>query len=373
MKVVHVTQPVEAGVAAVVLDLATDQRARGWTVDIVCPPSGWLAEQARERAIDVHGWHATREPGLGSVLEAVRLREVLTRLAPDVVHLHSSKAGLAGRLALRGRTPTLFQPHLWSFQSVDGLTRRACAVWEKLAARWTHQLVCVSEDELTAGRASGVTSPAEVICNGVDTDRFHPADRTAARRRLALAPRVPTAVCIGRVTRLKGQDQLLSAWSAVLERVPDAHLVLVGDGPMRDSWRDGHPMAKDPSVVWRGHSETAADFYAAADVVVLPSRAEGMALVPLEAMACARPVVAFDVGGVRQSVGDAGAIVSAGDIGGLADAVAARLADPVLVLIEGRRGRDRAVSLFDRGLMSEHVAVIVDKVIGEPTHAGRHR
>ncbi|MFI6099330.1 glycosyltransferase [Lentzea sp. NPDC051213] len=354
MRVVHVTQPVTAGVARVVLDLALAQRDAGWDIAVACP-EGWLPDQLRTEGIEVRPWRATRSPGPGSLLETVRLR-ALVRDA-DLVHLHSSKAGLAGRLATRGRTPTIFQPHLWSFQVADGPLARLSKGWEAMASRWTHQLVCVSDDELAAGRAAGVSAPAEVVCNGVDTMRLLPVDRTKARQRLGLDDR-PTAVCVGRLAPQKGQDLLLAAWPAVLAEVPDARLVLVGDGPMRTVWSCDHE-----SVVWWGHSDAVADFYSAADVVVLPSRAEGMALVPLEAMACGRSVVAFDVAGVRQSVGDAGAVVAGGDVTALARALAARLADPSLASFEGLTGRRRAEALFDRGRMTDQIITLVEKLV----------
>ncbi|QKV78840.1 glycosyltransferase [Amycolatopsis sp. Hca4] len=362
MRLVHVSQPVTAGVAVVVLELAVAQRDRGWSVTIVCPPSGWLAEQARGLGIDVRSWHAGRSPGPGSAVEALRLRRLLAELDPDVVHLHSSKAGLAGRLAVRGGRPTVFQPHLWSFETASGPLRRASAAWERFASRWTDLVVCVSDDELAAGRAAGVSADAEVVCNGVDTTRFVPGDRHAARRRLGLPPEAPVAVCLGRLAELKGQDQLLSAWPAVLRRLPDARLVFAGDGPMGPLWRERHAVAGHPSVRWAGHTDDPAAWYTAADVVVLPSRAEGMALVPLEAMACARPVVAFDVGGMRQSVADAGAVLPPGDVDRLADAVAARLADPGLARREGERGRRRVELSFDRGRMTDQVTALVDKL-----------
>ncbi|OXM60861.1 glycosyltransferase [Amycolatopsis vastitatis] len=361
MRIVHVSQPVTAGVAVVVLELAVAQRNRGWSVTVVCP-SGWLAEQARELGVDVRGWTASRSPGPGSFTEALRLRRLLTELDPDVVHLHSSKAGLAGRLAVRGGRPTVFQPHLWSFDSARGPLRRASAAWERFASRWTALLVCVSDDELAAGRAAGVTAEAEVVCNGVDTTRFVPGDRAAARRRLGLPARAPLAVCVGRLAELKGQDQLLSAWPGVLRRLPDAKLAFAGDGPMGPVWRERHPVARHESVLWPGHTDDPAAWYTAADVVVLPSRAEGMALVPLEAMACARPVVAFDVGGTRQSVADAGAVLPPGDVVRLAEAVADRLADPGLARREGERGRRRVALSFDRGRMTDQIAALVDKL-----------
>jgi glycosyltransferase involved in cell wall biosynthesis len=362
VKVVHVTQPVTAGVAKVVLQLAAAQQDRGWSVAVVCPPTGWLADRAREAGVDVRAWQATRGPGPGSAGEVARLHGLLDRLAPDVVHLHSSKAGLAGRLALRGARPTIFQPHLWSFESARGPLRAAAAAWERFASRWTHQLVCVSDDELAAGRAAGITTAAEVVCNGVDTDRLRPADRQAARRGLGLAVQAPTAVCVGRLATQKGQDQLLSVWPAVLAEVPTARLVFVGDGPMGDRWRAEHPVATHHSVRWWGHSDTVAEHYAAADVLVLPSRAEGMALVPLEAMACARPVGGFDVGGVRQSVGGAGAVVPPGDGAALARAITTRLADPALAAREGMLGRRRVDDLFGSDRVDERIATLVEKL-----------
>ncbi|MEU7790747.1 glycosyltransferase [Amycolatopsis sp. NPDC049159] len=360
MRVVHVSQPVAAGVAVVVLELAVAQRNRGWSVTVVCPPSGWLARRARELGVPVRAWTATRSPGVRSVAETLRLHRLLSELDPDVVHLHSSKAGLAGRLAVRGGRATVFQPHLWSFETARGPLRRATAAWERFASRWTDLVVCVSDDELVAGRAAGVRARAEVVCNGVDTVRFSPGDRGSARRRLGLPEHAPIAVCLGRLAELKGQDQLLSAWPAVLRRVPGARLVLAGDGPMGAVWRERHPLAGHESVLWPGHTDDPVAWYTAADVVVLPSRAEGMALVPLEAMACARPVVAFDVGGVLQSVSAAGAVLPPGDLAGLADAVSARLADPELATLEGKRGRRRAELSFDRGHMTARIAALVD-------------
>jgi glycosyltransferase involved in cell wall biosynthesis len=284
------------------------------------------------------------------------LSRILRRLDPEVVHLHSSKAGLAGRLAVRGRRPTVFQPHLWSFRSAAAAV---CVRWERFAGRWTSQLLCVSDDELADGVAAGVSAPAEVVCNGVDLTAFQPSSRSAARRALGLDADAPLAVCVGRLAWLKGQDQLLAAWPSIVERAPAARLALVGDGPLKQRWRAGAP----DSVVWCGHSDRTADWYAAADVVVLPSRAEGMALVPLEAMACGRSVVAFDVGGVRQSVADAGTVVPAGDVAALADAVAARLADPGLAGWEGQLARATAEERFDERRMCDQVAVLTEKLV----------
>lgn len=351
MKVVHVTQPIEAGVAVVVLALARAQRNQGWDVSIACPPSGWLPDEAAKAGIPVHPWHATRTPGPNTARELRSLHKILTTHRPDVVHLHSSKAGLA-RLVLRGRTPTIFQPHLWSFRVATGLLSRASRFWEARASRWTTLLLCVSDDELKAGRQAEVTARAVVVCNGVDTRRLSPRPKSHD---------TPTALCVGRLAHQKGQDLLLGAWPDVLAKVPDAELLIVGDGPMASELQ----ATAHPNVRWLGHRDQVKSFYAEADVVVLPSRAEGMALVPLEAMACGRSVVAFDVEGVAHSLGDAGEVVPAGDTKALAQAIALRLSDPELAAAEGKRGRQRAETLFDRHRMTDQILTLTATLVTE--------
>lgn len=363
MHVLHVSQPVTAGVAAVAAHLVADQVQRGWDVHLACP-AGPLAARAVDAGARVHLWEATRSPGPGVPGEVRRLARIVADAAPDVLHLHSSKAGLAGRLAVRGRVPTIFQPHLWSFQVASGPLATASLAWERAAARWTHRLLCVGDDELAAGRRAGVHADAVVVPNGVDTDALRPAARGAARAALGL-PDAPTVVCVGRLAEQKGQDLLLGAWPGVLGRVPDARLVLVGDGPAGERWR-ALPGADHPSVIWAGPADSPARWYHAADVVVLPSRSEGMALVPLEAMACGRAVVAFDVGGVRQSVADAGAVVPRGDVAALAGALTRRLLDPATAAAEGRRGRERAVREFDRRGAAGRTAEVARTLAGVP-------
>ena len=343
VRILHVAQPVDAGVPRVVVDLVRDQVGRGWDVVVACPGDGWLPEAAQRAGARHVPWPASRAPGPRTVVETLRLAAVVRRTRPDVVHLHSAKAGLAGRLAVRGRTPTLFQPHAWSFEAAEGLTGRLSRTWERRAARWSHLVVAVSAAEAERGRDAGVSGPVLVAHNGVDVDTRTPRPRDTARAALGLGPG-PLAVCVGRLTEQKGQVDLVAAWPDVRARVPGAELALVGDGPARAELEQ----SATAGVVLAGAVDDPTQWYAAADVVVVPSRWEGMALVPLEAMASGRSVVATDVDGMRESVGGAaGAVVPVGDPAALVDALAGRLADPELADREGHAGRERAVELFD--------------------------
>jgi glycosyltransferase involved in cell wall biosynthesis len=330
LSVLHASQPVDGGVARYVADAAADQQARGWAVTVACPPGGALGDELAERGIRTLAWPAARAPGPASTVETLRLGAIASAVRPDVLHLHSSKAGLAGRLALRGRLRTIFQPHGWSWLAAAGPAAAAALRWEQLAARWTDLLVCVGEGEAAEGRARRVVAPYEVVRNGVDLGRYHPADasaRAGARRRCGLPGAAPVVVCVGRLTRQKGQDVLHRAWPAVRERHPDAVLVLIGDGDLEPALRRETPAG----VRFAGPVADVRDWYAAADLAAVPSRWEGLPLVLLEEMASGLPVVASAVAGVRDVLPpDAGALVPAGDAGGLAGALLRRLADPGL-------------------------------------------
>ncbi len=365
LSILHVSQPTDGGVTGYVSDVAADQTARGWNV-VVASPSwddfGARVEAAGARHVK---WTAGRAPGPGAFLDARRLARIVGDEKPALVHLHSSKAGLAGRLALRGALPTIFQPHAWSFEAVSGPIRALALAWEKRAAPWG-TILCVSEAERRLGEEHGIRGDWRVIPNGVDLEEWREAsadDRSAARSSLELEDR-PTVVCIGRLCRQKGQDVLLEAWPEIEARVPGAQLVLVGDGPDADVLR----RAAGPSVRLVGRRDDVGSWLAAADVVAQPSRWEGMAIGMLEAMAKGRSIVATNVAGAAEALdADAGALVPPEDAAALADAVAERLLDSPRAAAEGRRARVRVEQSHDLRAMTDALAGLYEELLGVPS------
>ncbi|MBQ0848923.1 glycosyltransferase [Streptomyces sp. NPDC057621] len=366
-RVLHVSQPVDGGVGRVVTDLVRAQLATGADVTVACPPDGGLATAAELLGADVRHWHATRSPGPWLAQEVRSLRRLVREVRPDVVHAHSAKAGLAARLAVRGRVPTVFQPHAWSFEAVGGATGLFALNWERLGARWASRVVCVSEAERRTGQRSGIRGRWSVIPNGIDTRSFHPAPVQTVRAGIELLAGVdaaaPLVVCVGRLCRQKGQDVLLEAWREVTRRVPAARLVLVGDGPDAPALRAAAP----PSVLFAGAVTDAMPWYQAADLVVLPSRWEGMALAPLEAMACGRPVVITDVDGARESLPPGQGprcLVPSERPDALAGAVAELLLDPLLRESLGHQGRRYVTTTHDVRRTAAAVADVYRDLIG---------
>lgn len=364
MRILHVAQPTVGGLVSCVGDPVADQVRRGWDVWVACPPEGDLLEVATRAGASFQPWPATRSPGPSSVRETRSLGDMIRELGPDLVHLHSSKAGLCGRLALRGRLPTVFQPQAWSFHAASGAVAWAAAAWERRGARWAHALVCASETERADGERAGIEAAWRVIYNGVDVERLSAVgeeEQRAARERLGL-DEGPLAVCVGRLSRQKGQDVLLDAWPAVRERVPGAQLWLVGSGEDRDELE----RRSVSGVSFAGERDDVPDWLAAADVVVQASRWEGMSLAILEAMARGRSIVTTEVAGNREALGeDAGAIVPPEHPSALAEEVSRRLADPALRAAEGQAARERAVSSHDVRKTTAETAVLYLELLGD--------
>lgn len=328
----------------------------------VATPGGSLAERGAAAGATVLEWQAARAPGVSTGQEIAALERLVRLWRPDVVHLHSAKAGLAGRCAVRGALPTVFQPHAWSFDAARGPMRRGILAWERAAARWADLVLCVSEAERLRGTAHGVRARYLVQPGGADLVRFAPADemsKARARDRLGLGSG-PLAVCVGRLARQKGQDILLKAWPRVRQEVPAAALALVGDGP-----EAGRLMtALAPGATIAGPSDTPWDWYAAADVVVVPSRWEGFPLVPLEAMATARSVVGTAVTGMVEAIAEGtGALVRPGAVAPLATAIADRLAEPARAHAEGLTGRRHVEQNYDAAQLANRLPAIYTSLL----------
>lgn len=374
--VLHLSQPVDGGVAAVVAAIAADQRRRGWGVSVGCPDGGSLAAALAGAGVRRVRWDAANAKGAASPLQVGALRALLRRESPDVLHLHSASAGITGRIAVRGRLPTLFQPHGWSWLAVDGPLSAAALRWERWAQRWSTAVVCVSEGERVVGAQAGVSQRVAVVPNGVDLERFPHvpfAERSRVRAQLGLAD-VPTAVCVGRLDAQKGQEVLVRGWPQVRASVPDAALVLVGDGPGRQSLcRLSRALEVADAVHLVGARDDVPAWNAAADVLVLASRfGEGLPLTPMEAQATGRPVVVTDVVGIQETVGPgSGEVVPADDVGALATAVARRLADPELAAAEGLRAHAWARDRLDVRRSLDLLATLTLTAAARPAGAVR--
>lgn len=262
------------------------------------------------------------------------LRALIREVQPHLVHTHSSKAGLLGRLAARleGR-PVVHTAHSWAFSDGVGWKRKAFAVpIEAAAARITQRFIVVSEEDGSVGRRHGVARPEQlrVVHNGV-VDGAPLADPVGSG--------VPVVIMVARMAPPKDQALLLEALAEVAS---PWELWLVGDGPEQAEHEARvAALGLGERVRFLGRRADVPELLAQAQVFVLASRQEGFPLSVLEAMRAGLPVVASDVGGTREAVEDGrtGRLVARGDREGMARALGDLLADPEARARAGAAGR----------------------------------
>jgi len=265
-----------------------------------------------------------------------RLVDVMRRFSPQVVHTHSSKAGVLGRAAARiTRTPVVVHSiHGFGFTPLQsGPVRALYVIAERVMSRWTDHFIAVSESNLREGAALGVVPPerASVIRSGIELERFRrAAGGGEVRRRLGLPPAAPLVVQIGNFKPQKAPLDFVRAAAAVAREVPEAWFVMVGDGALRPAAEE---LASDLGVAGRmvfcGWWDDVPGLLAASRVSVLTSRHEGLPRAAVESLAAGVPVVATAVDGTPEVVRDGcnGFLVAAGDVAGIARRVRGLLVD----------------------------------------------
>ncbi|MGN6431116.1 MAG: glycosyltransferase family 4 protein [Gaiellaceae bacterium] len=316
--------------------------------DVVVGAHGgaFVREAAERSGIEFVHLEQLRRPispwrDLRSFAELYRL---LRRQRPDVLHASSSKAGVIGRLAaVAARVPVrVFTVHGWAFSAHSGAASALYRWADRIAGRATTATICVSQRERADGlRARTCRADRTVVIpNGVEVDAYPQASLESA---------VPRLIAVGRLAAPKDWSTLLSALTS-LDSEAFTELAIVGDGPERERVEDELARRSlEGRVRLLGERDDVPRLLAEADVFLLASRSEGLPLSVIEAMAAGLPIVASDVGGLKELVrdGETGVLVPPGDPVALAEALRPLLANRELRRRLGRAGRARAKALFD--------------------------
>lgn len=275
------------------------------------------------------------------------LAAALTARSAAILHvpLYSRSSPYFRAAARRAGTPVVVA-HEWSRPAPPGWARRLA---DRLLRPGT-RFLATSEAQRGELIAAGVAAARiEVLRSGIDPAPFGGVERRRARVELGLALERPTLLVPARLHAAKGHADLIAALPALAARVPGVLVLCAGTGPLA---ADLALLAASAGVAdgcrFLGQRDDIPLLMAAADLVVLPSRSEGIPSVLLEAMAARRAVVATAVGGVGEAVRDGveGRLVAAGDGAALVEALVDLLADPARAREMGERGRARVVAEF---------------------------
>ena len=276
----------------------------------------------------------------------------------DILHVHGARAAFFGRLAamsLGERRPRIvYTIHGFAAPHYRPPKRQALLFLERWLARVTDAWICVSHAEKDTLLATGIVDAerVQVIWNGIDLTRFGSAapPRQEAQTAIGLSADAFLITTICRLYRPRDFQTLLYAFRRVQDALPHAHLLIVGDGPLRaqvEQWVQSLALQNHAHLL--GMRRDVPQILAATDVFVLSSRGwEGLPLTVLEAMASSLPVVASDVGGTGEAVihQETGYLFPPGDMVALADHLQTLASDPALAQRMGQRGLVRVKGFF---------------------------
>jgi glycosyltransferase involved in cell wall biosynthesis len=320
----------------------------------------------------------------GSLIEEVRARGVPLTILPDllrqvsplhdlrafwqmvqlmrknrytIVHTHSSKAGILGRLAARaaGVPVIIHTVHGWSFHDYMSPFVRATYIFlERLCAGMTDCMIVVTGRDIEKGQQQNIGKPEQyrLVRSSIQLDEFDPAlfDRAAVRQELGIPIDAPVLGNIGRFSSQKNPQAWVRVAMHTAQEVPDLHLLLVGDGPLRS---EVAAQLNEAGLANRallpGLQRDVPRYLAAMDVFLLTSLWEGLPRVIPQAMAMQVPVVAHRVDGSAEAVldGRTGYLCTPGNLEGLAGRCIQLLQNPGMRAEMGSAGREYALREFD--------------------------
>ena len=375
MKIVHViTRMILGGAQENTLLTCEGLHARGHEVTLITGPAigpeGELLSRARAggyRVIVVEAMRREINPWrdwLAGRCLARRLRE----LAPDVVHTHSSKAGILARHAAAGLRRRM--PNLKIVHTIHGLPFHPHEEWwknrlyvclERRAARRTHAIVSVADAMTRQALAAGVGRAEQfvTIYSGMEIEPFLNAPPGVAEFRESLGLRAGEVLVtqVSRLAELKGHEFILAAARHIAD--PRIHFCFVGDGARR-GWIER--VLAEAGLVERVHltgllpPQQIPLVMHASDIVIHCSLREGLARALPQAMLAGAPVVSFDVDGAREAVSeDTGILLSPGDVAGLKAAIEKLAGSPDLRRRMAQAGRKLAAERFDHRVMVEKI------------------
>jgi glycosyltransferase involved in cell wall biosynthesis len=338
-------------------------RALGHRTLLVANPNGVLRQRAKE-GLDLLPLAPRNEMDLGA---AWRLSRVIKQLRPDVLHAHDPHGVAMAALALSMSTQ-LAKPPLVASRRVDFHLRG------NSLSRWKYRqvdcFICASGAIRTMLVADGVPEMrAVVVHEGIDVGHVDAAPPVNLHEELWLPHEAPIVGNVAALVPHKGQRHLIEAAALALPQVPDARFLIAGEGELRPALErqiKEHHLEKH--VLLAGFRPDVLSLHKAFDIFVMSSLTEGLGTSLLDAMFCAKPIVATAVGGIPEVVvdGETGFLVPPRDDNAMATAIVKLLKDPALRRRMGKAGRARACARFSAERMVLDTLRVYQRVAMHP-------
>lgn len=356
LRIVHVTRTPVGGIFRHILDVASGQAARGHSVGIVCDSttggpraSVALAAIAPQMKLGVSRFAMQRELGPADVTGFIHVSRHLASLKPDVLHGHGAKGGAFVRLMPAPAAIRVYTPHGGSLHygrhTLRGIVYGAI---ERLLSLRTELFLFESAFarrayESMVGAPRGIV---RVVPNGISAAEMSP---------VAPVPGAATLLSVGEFRHIKGTDVLIDALAELHKSGRRVSLAIAGDGEEGQALRDQVArLGLTDAIRFLGHTP-ARQAFAHGRLLVVPSRADSLPYVVVEAGGAGIPIIASDVGGIPEILGPGANMVPPEKPLQLARAIASALDDPAGMRLGADRLRERVRTLFSQDAMVEGV------------------
>jgi glycosyltransferase involved in cell wall biosynthesis len=363
------------------LTVEDQHRLYGDEVTLICGPGigpeGSLVDRARAGGLDlrlvpemrrsIHPWRDWSSYR--------RLLKLLGEIQPQIVHTHSSKAGILGRsAAARLGIPAVHTIHGAAFHyGQNPLAHRLYIAAEKWAAPRCRRLISVC-DAMTDHYVEAHIAPRErfiTIYSGMEVEPFlnSPRPRDVVRAELGFRPEHVVVTKVARLFHLKGHEYVIAAAAKVVRQNPHVRFLFVGDGMLRARFHEQIARAGlEQAFVFAGlvPPSKVPELVHASDIIVHTSLWEGLARVLPQALIAGKPVVSYDVDGAREVVipGETGYLLPPQSVDELSAALIELAGDPALRERLGRTGRERFTDQFRHETMTRRIREVYAEVLG---------
>ena len=386
MRIVHViTRLIVGGAQENTLISCEGQHDMGHEVTLITGPPLGPEGSLMERAMR----HGYKVEVIGEMRRAIlplkdwrtyrRLIRRFRELKPDVVHTHSSKAGIIGRKAAHkaGVPAVIHTIHGLAFTASTSSLINGVYKWlEKRAAPISDRIVCVADAMRGQSLAAGIGRPEQYVTvySGMETGPFlnPPAPREQVRRQYRIADDDIVVGTIARLFYLKGHEDLLGLGPRLCEKFPKLKFMWVGDGLLRGEFeRQIEKMGLKDRFVLTGlvPPSRIPELCNAMDVLVHPSRREGLARALAQGGLAGVPVVTYDIDGNREGLidGQSGFVIPPFDRAKLSERLEVLLGDAAIRRRMGERGREFALARFDSKVMVDQLEQVYRRTLGRRT------
>lgn len=361
MKILYLITKSEAGGAQTnVADLCLCFKEKGHEVAVMSSGDGWLKKECDKIGVKfVENKYFSNKAYLRKLFNAIKeIRKCAKEFKPDIVHCHSSSAGILGRLAIKGKIRTIYTAHGWGFNTgMKPWVKYPVLFLEKFCARYTDIYICVAEFVKNLGLKYHLApeSKFKVVYNGVKTE--------LKVESLKLKDDRINLTFIGRLAEPKKPELIIEATSGLPEEIKNKiNFTIVGDGPKRKILEK---LAQDTGVQveFTGalNRKQSINYLNQSDIFVFISSWEGFPYTILEAMSCGLPVIASDVGGVDEAISEKNGILVNNEVGQIHDAILKLVSDQKLRLKLGEQGRQDVAMKFSLEQMLSQIERVYSK------------